>query len=96
MPVHRQERRNAQRYQERPEKLAGSGRRVLQEPTDASADGRFRWAEEQLRQAEQRRALQAEAQRRGERAMALAAQRRQAAVPLPKARSEEQKWRPDE
>jgi hypothetical protein len=78
MPVHRQERRNAQRYQERrerPEKLAGSGRRVLRELMDASAAGRLRRAEEPLRQAEQPRALQAETQRRAERAMALAARR---------------------
>lgn len=92
----RQDRRNAQRYQERPGQPDGSGRLVLREQTDASAAGRFRRVEQRLRQAEQQTAQQVEAQRTAERAVALAAQRLRAALALPEARSAEREQWPDE
>jgi hypothetical protein len=93
LPVNRQERRNAQRCQERRERTDDSGRRVLRDLTDASAAGRLRRAERPL-QAEQQKALQVEAQRTVEQAMASVARRPQAAVALPQERWEWPELRP--
>lgn len=85
--MHRQERWNAQRCQERLELRADLGRRDLREPPDASADAGPRLAGP-LQQDGQRTALPAEAQPTAEQEMALAAQPLRAALAQPEARWE--------
>jgi hypothetical protein len=93
LPANQQGRRNAQRYLGHREHSGGSARQVLRDSTDASAAARLRRAEQPL-QAEQQKALQVEAKRTAEQAMALAARRPQAAPALPQARWEWPELRP--
>lgn len=81
--MHPQERRDAQRYRDCQEKLAGLGLQVLREPRDASAVGRLRPAEGPLPRDEQWTALRVAAQPTAEQKMVLAEQRLRAAQAPP-------------